>query len=87
MAMAGVGLEAIYLTEPAKITWLTGYDMIDYHLEILSGALVSQPTAAKALFFRLRRPYHYRLDHARVSPRLSSPTALERRSEWTGQFR
>ena len=36
-ALQEAGLDAIYITAPANINWLTGYDMIDFHLEILTG--------------------------------------------------
>ncbi|MBN35141.1 MAG: hypothetical protein CMM46_10275 [Rhodospirillaceae bacterium] len=39
-AMAAAGLDALYVTNPADLTWLTGYDMIWYHLENLTGLLV-----------------------------------------------
>ena len=48
--MADAGLDAIYVTAPANITWLTGYDMIDYHLEILTGVLL-RADGVEALFF------------------------------------
>ena len=31
-ALAEANLDAIYTTAPANVTWLTGYDMIDFHL-------------------------------------------------------
>lgn len=33
-------LDAIYITTPANLTWLTGYDMIWYHTRCLTGFLV-----------------------------------------------
>ena len=39
-AIAAAGLDALYVTNPADLTWLTGYDMIWYHLENLTGLLV-----------------------------------------------
>jgi Xaa-Pro dipeptidase len=39
-AIKAAGLDAILVTTPANITWLTGYDMIWYHLENLTGLLV-----------------------------------------------
>ncbi len=39
-AMTRAGLEALFVTNPADLTWLTGYDMIWYHLENLTGLLV-----------------------------------------------
>ena len=49
-ALADAGLDAIYITAPANITWLTGYDMIWYNLECLTGVLLRVDTGA-ALFF------------------------------------
>ncbi len=39
-ALGAAGLDAIYVTNPADLTWLTGYDMIWYHLKNLTGCLV-----------------------------------------------
>ena len=39
-ALAAAGIDAIYVTSPADITYLTGYDMIWYHLRNLTGLLV-----------------------------------------------
>jgi Xaa-Pro dipeptidase len=39
-ALDAAGLDAIFVTTPANITWLTGYDMIWYHLLNLTGLLV-----------------------------------------------
>jgi len=39
-ALAAENLDAILVTTPANITWLTGYDMIWYHLQNLTGVLV-----------------------------------------------
>ena len=39
-ALADHGLDAIYITNPADLTWLTSYDMIWYHLKNLTGLLV-----------------------------------------------
>ena len=39
-ALKEAGLDAILVTTPANITWLTGYDMIWYHLKNLTGILV-----------------------------------------------
>ncbi|MEX2650035.1 MAG: Xaa-Pro peptidase family protein [Alphaproteobacteria bacterium] len=39
-AMAERKIDAIYVTIPADLTWLTGYDMIWYHLRNLTGLLV-----------------------------------------------
>ena len=49
-ALEEAGLDAIYVTTPANITWLTGYDMIWYHLENLTGVLLRADTG-EALFF------------------------------------
>ncbi len=49
-ALEAAGLDAIYVTTPANITWLTGYDMIWYHLENLTGVLLRADTG-EALFF------------------------------------
>jgi Xaa-Pro aminopeptidase len=39
-ALADANLDAILVTTPANITWLTGYDMVWYHLQNLTGLLV-----------------------------------------------
>jgi len=39
-ALTESNLDAILVTTPANITWLTGYDMIWYHLQNLTGVLV-----------------------------------------------
>lgn len=39
-AIADQGLDAIYVTNPADLNWLTGYDMIWFHLQNLTGLLV-----------------------------------------------
>ena len=39
-ALTDSSLDAIFVTTPANITWLTGYDMIWYHLQNLTGVLV-----------------------------------------------
>ena len=49
-ALGEAGLDAIYITAPANITWLTGYDMIWYNLECLTGVLLRVDTG-EALFF------------------------------------
>ncbi len=49
-ALQDAGLDAIYITTPANITWLTGYDMIWYHLENLTGVLLRADTG-EATFF------------------------------------
>lgn len=40
LALHRAGLDAIYITNPADLTWLTNYDMIWYHLQNLTGLLV-----------------------------------------------
>ena len=40
LALQRAGLDAIYITNPADLTWLTNYDMIWYHLQNLTGLLV-----------------------------------------------
>lgn len=49
-ALAAAELDAIYVTNPADLTWLTGYDMIWYHLENLTGLLVTA-ASDRTLFF------------------------------------
>ncbi len=49
-AMKDAGLDALYVTNPADLTWLTGYDMIWYHLENLTGLLILG-AADQTLFF------------------------------------
>ena len=39
-ALKDSNLDAILVTTPANIIWLTGYDMIWYHLQNLTGLLV-----------------------------------------------
>ncbi len=39
-AMAEAGIDALYVTVPADLTWLTGYDMIWYHMRSLTGLLL-----------------------------------------------
>ena len=39
-ALSAENLDAILVTTPANITWLTGYDMVWYHLQNLTGVLV-----------------------------------------------
>ena len=39
-ALLSAQLDAIYVTTPADLTWLTGYDMIYYNLGTLTGCLV-----------------------------------------------
>ncbi|MBT7507119.1 MAG: aminopeptidase P family protein [Rhodospirillales bacterium] len=49
-ALAAANLDAILVTTPANITWLTGYDMIWYHLQNLTGLLV-RADSDDTLFF------------------------------------
>jgi Xaa-Pro dipeptidase len=49
-ALTEASLDAIYVTAPASITWLTGYDMIWYHLQNLTGVLL-RADAEEAVFF------------------------------------
>lgn len=49
-ALQKAGLDAIIVTTPANITWLTGYDMIWYHTRNLTGVLV-QADKDETLFF------------------------------------
>lgn len=49
-ALSEAGLDAILVTTPANITWLTGYDMIWYHLQNLTGLLV-QADSDETVFF------------------------------------
>ena len=49
-ALAEVNLDAIFINTPANITWLTGYDMIWYHLQNPTGVLV-RADADEAVFF------------------------------------
>ncbi len=51
-ALMDSSLDAIFVTTPANITWLTGYDMIWYHLQNLTGVLV-----------RALRPHDHYLYH------------------------
>jgi Xaa-Pro aminopeptidase len=39
-ALQGAKLDAIYVTTPANLTWLAGYDMIWYHTRCLTGMLI-----------------------------------------------
>ena len=54
-ALRAAGLDAIYVTVPADLTWLTGYDMIWYHLRNLTGLLV-RAASAETVFFDGIRP-------------------------------
>src|SRR5262245_47980217 len=49
-ALAEANLDALYVTTPANLTWLTGYDMIWYHLQSLTGLLV-RADADEPVFF------------------------------------
>ena len=49
-ALSDAGLDAILATTPANITWLTGYDMIWYHLQNLTGVLVQADSDATVFF-------------------------------------
>lgn len=39
-ALAAAGIDAIYVTQPADLTYLTGYDMIWYHTRAMTGLLL-----------------------------------------------
>ena len=39
-ALSAKGIDAIYVTTPANLTYLTGYDMIWYHTRNLTGLLI-----------------------------------------------
>ena len=49
-SLAAANLDAILVTTPANITWLTGYDMIWYHLQNLTGLLVRADSDDTVLF-------------------------------------
>jgi Xaa-Pro dipeptidase len=49
-ALKAAGLDAIFVTHPANITNLTGYDMIWNHLQSLTGMLVSADSDATVFF-------------------------------------
>jgi len=49
-ALAERGVDALYVTTPANITWLTGYDMIWYHPRNLTGLLVRADSADTVFF-------------------------------------
>ena len=49
-ALKDAGLDAIYVTHPANVTYLTGYDMIWNHLRSLTGVLVSADSDATVFF-------------------------------------
>ena len=58
-ALKAAGLDAIYVTHPANVTYLTGYDMIWNHLRSLTGFFVS---VANAIFrsAQLKHAGHFR---------------------------
>jgi len=49
-ALKAAGLDAIYVTHPANVTYLTGYDMIWNHLRSVTGMLVSADSDATVFF-------------------------------------
>lgn len=49
-ALQKAGLAAIYVTLPADLTWLTGYDMIWYHYRTLTGLLIRADRDETVLF-------------------------------------
>lgn len=49
-AMAAQGLDAMVVTNPADICYLTGYDMIWYHLRCLTGCLLTAEDARLVFF-------------------------------------
>ena len=49
-ALAADGLDAIYVTHPANLTYLTGYDMIWNHLRSLTGVLI-RADSSNTIFF------------------------------------
>jgi Xaa-Pro aminopeptidase len=49
-ALAEAKLDAVYVTIPADLAWLTGYDMIWFHLQNLTGLLV-RADRDETLFF------------------------------------
>jgi len=49
-ALKAAGLDAIYVTHPANVTYLTGYDMIWNHLRSLTGMLMSADSDATVFF-------------------------------------
>jgi Xaa-Pro aminopeptidase len=51
--LARNGVDAIYITQPADLTYLTGYDMIWYHLRNLTGLLL-RGDRDEAVFFDSR---------------------------------
>ena len=63
LALHRAGLDAIYITNPADLTWLTNYDMIWYHLQNLTGLLL-RADRDEDVFFDGPQPHHHRFDHA-----------------------
>jgi len=49
-ALAAADIDAVFVTLPADLTYLTGYDMIWYHLRSLTGVLVRADTDATVFF-------------------------------------
>jgi Xaa-Pro aminopeptidase len=49
-ALAADGLDAIYVTSPANLAYLTGYDMIWNHLRSLTGVLIRADADATTFF-------------------------------------
>ena len=49
-ALGAAGPDAIYVTVPVDLTWLTGYDLIWSHLRNLTGLLV-RAASAETVFF------------------------------------
>jgi Xaa-Pro aminopeptidase len=49
-ALAADGLDAIYVTSPANLAYLTGYDMIWNHLRSLTGVLIRADADATVFF-------------------------------------
>ncbi len=49
-ALAADGLDAIYVTHPANLTYLTGYDMIWNHLRSLTGVLIRADSDTTVFF-------------------------------------
>ena len=48
--MSTQGIATLYVTTPANLTWLTGYDMIWYHLNNLTGLLIQTDTDDTVFF-------------------------------------
>ncbi|MEZ5773945.1 MAG: Xaa-Pro peptidase family protein [Hyphomicrobiaceae bacterium] len=49
-ALATQGLAAVYVTNPADLCWLTGYDMSWFHLRCLTGLLVRADAGEATMF-------------------------------------